>query len=343
MSTHNRKILESLLRGWKENRLHHGYILSGPAAVAKVACVEQFAAEVFAENGGGLFAGGAVDQGQILDRIRRRAHPDFTRLEEAPEDEKNPKSLLDQVRELPKLMAFPPLEASKRVILIPDASAFNDSAFNSILKVLEEPPPHTMFFLLCRDPGELLQTIVSRCQVLRFAPLSDEEMLSFLGDRAGSDQGNLLGWSEGAIERAELLLAGEGEHEELRRAACERLLDLWEASPRIPSVSAQWVEKVEGDDATQLALDSWEILLRDLAFVAAGAKAEDIRFRDCHPRLLKVAERGGAAVMSEIPQRFSAINRFRVYRRLNGNLRLDFAALLTELQLFSVGKSAAPA
>jgi DNA polymerase-3 subunit delta' len=336
VSTHNRKILDALLRASKEDHLHHAYILSGPASVAKVHCVEHFAAEIFAENGGGLFAATAPDPSQLAERIQRRAHPDFTRLEEPPEGEKNGKTILEQVRELPKLLAYPPLEANKRVVLIPFAAELNDSAFNSILKILEEPPAHTMFFLLCRDPAELLPTIVSRCQVLRFAPLADAEMRTYLDGQSVTEE--LLGFAEGALERAELLLIPESGHAELRSQACEQLLKLWESSPRIPSSAQQWVEKIEGDDAAQVVVDSWEVLFRDLAFVASGASAGDIRFRDLHSRLAPLAAR---ADTNEIPQRFSALNRFRVYRRLNGNLRLDFAALLTELQIFSVGKAAA--
>lgn len=334
---HNRKILEGLLRSGKEGRLHHAYILSGPTSAAKVACVEEFAAGVFSEGGGGLF--GAVDPAAVIERIRKKAHPDFLRLEEPPEEEKNAPSLTEQIRDLPKQLAYPPLEAPRRVVLLPNAASLNATAFNSILKILEEPPHHTMFFLLCRDQGELLQTIVSRCQVLRFAPLSDEEMKKFLGDSASDD---ILAWSEGALERAELLLGEEGALE-LRRSACDRLLELWEASPRIPSAAAQWVETVEDDVPAQIVVDTWEVLLRDLAFVHSGATKDGIRFRDCYDRLARIAGRGGEAAREEIPQRFSAINRFRVYRRLNGNLRLDFAALLGELQLFSVGKSASQA
>jgi DNA polymerase-3 subunit delta' len=326
---HNKKILEGLTRAAQEDRLHHAYILSGPATAAKISCVEEFAATA-ASGGAGLF--GAPDPAQLLERIRRKAHPDFTRIEEpAEEEEKTAISLTEQIRDLPKTLSFPPLEAAKRIVLIPDAASFNATAFNSILKILEEPPAHTMFFLLCRDPSELLQTIVSRCQVLRFAPLSDEEMRKFLGEQASDD---ILAFSEGALERAELLLKEEGALE-LRREACERLLELWEASPRIPSASAQWVEKVEDDGPASVVVDTWEILLRDLAFVAGGASRDHIRFRDYHARLAQLAVK---ATQDEISRRFQAINRFRVHRRLNGNLRLNFAALLAELQIFSAGQ-----
>jgi|GEM_PF-4971912 len=325
----NETILQGLKNAESEGRLPHAFILSGPASVAKVNCVEEFAAHLFARNG--------RTEEQALQRIRSRNHPDFTRIE-ATDD----RSSLDCVRELPRLVAFKPLEAEKRIVLIPDAAELNSSAFNSILKVLEEPPPHTMFFLLCRDPGELAQTIVSRCQTLRFAPMSDSDLKKALGEKLGAEADTVLAWAEGSMERAELLLADE-EGLSLRRDACERLLELWEASPKIPSRAAQWVEKVEGETHTAIVLDSWEALLRDLAYTAAGAQASNLRFRELHPRLKELSAKGGEDALAEIGRKASAINRFRVYRELNGNLRLDFAALLAELQLFSVGNARTPA
>lgn len=329
MSGRNADILQGLLRSEEEGRLPHALILSGPANEAKVLCVEKFAAKLFAKGGGGLF-GGNVDEGSILARIQSRNHPDFTRVE-ATED----KSSLDQIRELPRLVAFQPLEAPRRLVLFPDAAELNAAAFNAFLKILEEPPAHTMFFLLCRDPGELAQTIQSRCQVLRFAPLADDDLAGMLGEKGGHDPDTVLAFAEGSLERARLLLNDEDGFD-LRKAACERLLELWEAAPRIPSGSAGFVEKIEGDAHTAIVLDCWETLLRDFAFAAAGAGPGHMRFREFHGRLRALGEKGGGDTLAEIPKKASAINRFRVYRELNGNLRLDFAALLSELQLSSL-------
>jgi DNA polymerase III subunit delta' len=325
----NQEILEGLKRAEAEGRLPHALILSGPASEAKLACVEELAAY--------LFSRGDRSAEQVRQRIHARNHPDFTRI-----DPVEGKVGVDEVRELPKLLAFPPLEAAKRIVLLSDAAALNAQAFNSILKVLEEPPHHTMFFLLCRDPGELLQTIVSRCQILRFAPLSDAEIQKSLAGKLGTDPEAVLAWAEGSLERAETLI-GEEEGLNLRREACERLLEMWEASPRIPARGAQWVEKIEGEAHTAIVLDTWELLLRDFAYAAAGAAAHDLRFRDLYTRLRDISAKGGEAALEEVARKASAINRFRVYRELNGNLRLDFAALLTDLQLFSVGNSRASA
>jgi DNA polymerase III subunit delta' len=67
-----------------------------------------------------------------------------------------------------------PHEAPQRVVIVRNADELNDSAANALLKTLEEPPAHTRFILLTSKPGELLPTIRSRTQLIRFAALTDE-------------------------------------------------------------------------------------------------------------------------------------------------------------------------
>jgi DNA polymerase-3 subunit delta' len=356
----NTAILEALKRARAENRLHHAYILSGPEGGAKLDCVEKFAAEVFAEGGGGLFGAGGNAEASLR-RIRQRNHPDFTVIQPV-----NETIGVDEIRELPRLLAFPPLEAPRRIVLITGAAGMNTQASNALLKILEEPPGHTMFFLLCRDPAELLPTIISRCQALRFAPMNREELREALrqkaqldagqkaqldsGQEAGLDSGqeagldsktdldSVIAYSEGSLARAQALLAGE-EGLALRRAAAENLLALWEASPRVPSAAAHWVETL-GEDGAPVVIDSWSQLLRDLLFTLSGAPASDLLFADFYPRLRALTQGQGDRLWEEASAKSAVINRFRVHRDFNGNLRLGLASLLADLQIISVGKRA---
>lgn len=317
----NDRVFAALKAAEREGRLHHAYILAGPEAPAKMECAERMAAE-FSDDAQAAFA-----------RIRRGNHPDFLLL-------KPVEGLIsvDDIRTLPKSLAYAPLEATRRIVVIEGAEGMNPQANNALLKILEEPPGHTMFFLLCREPTELLPTIVSRCQVLRFAPLSPAEMSEAVAGRAGSDESTLISFSDGSLSRAELLLRTEGAFD-LRREACETLLSLWEASPRIPSVAFQWVESLTSEDGCEIALDTWSLLIRDFTFTAAGAQASDLKFPDLHSRLQGLVKEKSQVVVDEVASKSLALNRFRVYRQFNGNLRLDFASLLTDLQVISVGKA----
>lgn len=314
------RILAGLRRGEEEGRLHHAYLLAGPETGAKMRLVQELAASFSTRS-------------DAADRMARDAHPDFLVLR--PENEV---IAVDAVRALPKALAYPPMESRRRVVVVEDAGSLNGQAANAFLKVLEEPPGHTMFFLLCREPGELLPTVVSRCQVLRVAPLSDAELAAALGGdgpSAGAGTERIIALAEGSLRRAEALLRQEGGAERVQDAA-ERMLQLWEAAPRIPGAVFGWVEALE-EAAVPTALDTWQVLLRDLAFVGAGAEPSALRFPAFAERLGQLAATG--EVGEECAAGLAAINRFRVYRDFNGNLRLDLAALLAELQIFPAGKS----
>ena len=79
--------------------------------------------------------------------------------------------LVGAVRELEKEANFRPYEAKARFFIIDDADKMNDAASNALLKTLEEPVATTHIFLISARPDSLLQTIRSRCQTIRFAPI----------------------------------------------------------------------------------------------------------------------------------------------------------------------------
>ena len=86
---------------------------------------------------------------------------------------------IDQIRELQEFVALKPTGKFK-VIIIDQAGKMNPQAQNALLKTLEEPPPGTLFILISTTKGELLPTIVSRCQVLEFKPLKPQEVREVL-------------------------------------------------------------------------------------------------------------------------------------------------------------------
>ncbi len=88
--------------------------------------------------------------------------------------------LVDAIRELEKAANFRPYEAKARILLIDDADKMNDEAANALLKTLEEPAATSYIFLITSRPMSLLQTIRSRCQFIRFAPLETKEIESYL-------------------------------------------------------------------------------------------------------------------------------------------------------------------
>src|SRR5215204_5397321 len=88
----------------------------------------------------------------------------------------NKNILVDAIRDLEREANFRPYEAKARFFIIEDADKMNDAAANALLKTLEEPAQTTHIFLISSRPDTLLQTIRSRCQTIRFAPVEAREI-----------------------------------------------------------------------------------------------------------------------------------------------------------------------
>lgn len=112
---------------------------------------------------------------------------------------------VEAIRHLESEANFRPYEARSRFFIIDNAEKMNDAAANALLKTLEEPPEGSHIFLITSRADSLLPTIRSRCQTLRFAPVSTSEIENFLvADRAFThDEAKLAArLSRGSIGRA---------------------------------------------------------------------------------------------------------------------------------------------
>ncbi|MFA6012114.1 MAG: DNA polymerase III subunit delta' [Desulfobacteraceae bacterium] len=92
-----------------------------------------------------------------------------------------------QIRELSQKLLVKPYEAAMRVVIIHDAHTMNPESGNALLKVLEEPPEKTMFILVTDQASDVLPTILSRCQIVAFNPVSRESIRSYLVRNKGID------------------------------------------------------------------------------------------------------------------------------------------------------------
>jgi DNA polymerase III subunit delta' len=168
--------------GLSAGRLHHGWILAGPRGLGKAGFAERAASALVDPDGGNRHL------------IERRSHPDIIRLQrlakEPPKEGEEPdpdaelkRSIsVDQIRELQHALTTRPSMGPKRAVIIDAADDLERGGANALLKSLEEPPVGTHFLLISHASDRLLPTIRSRCQILRFVPLNDAQMLQALAD-----------------------------------------------------------------------------------------------------------------------------------------------------------------
>src|SRR6476619_3443055 len=83
---------------------------------------------------------------------------------------------VEQMRQIETEANFRPMEGNARVFIIDEAEKLNDASANALLKVLEEPPSTSHLILITSRPAMLLPTILSRCQMIRFSPLTPDDI-----------------------------------------------------------------------------------------------------------------------------------------------------------------------
>ena len=135
----------------------HAYLFCGPAGSGKRTVARAFAAALLTE--------GAADPVAAATRVQHGVHPDLTWVAPA-----SAAGILrgDVDEAVVAGAARTPFESTRRVFVIEDADELNDQAANRMLKTLEEPPPFAHLILLTSRPAEVLPTIASRCQAVRF-------------------------------------------------------------------------------------------------------------------------------------------------------------------------------
>ncbi|SOB87852.1 DNA polymerase-3 subunit delta' [Sphingomonas guangdongensis] len=270
--------------------LHHAWLIAGPEGVGKARFALDAATRMLAQ------ASGAAERTQAM--IAAGSHPDLRVLTRKPKDENKPDSDLarsikiDQVRALQPLLATKPSMSERRVIVI---DAVDDlerpGASNALLKNLEEPPAGTIFLLVSHAPGRLLPTIRSRCRLLRFDPLSDEEVREVLAGQvpdatpaeiaalvraAGGSPGRALrfaGLQLAVLEDDLAAIARDGDPSNRRRVKLAKALGTKAAQPRyeaflerVPAFIAEQAGRLTGP-ALRDALEAYDAA-RGLAAVS---------------------------------------------------------------------------
>ena len=179
------RAVEAFSSAWPAGRLHHAWLLAGPKGVGKASFAKAATTRVLAEAAGPAIGAPGLQtpaDHPIARLLAAGSHPDFRWLErlERPTGGLARNISVDQVRSLGDLLSVTPSMSPWRAIVIDAADDMEASAANALLKMLEEPPANSLFFLVSHAPGRLLPTIRSRCRRLDFGKLGDDAITSLL-------------------------------------------------------------------------------------------------------------------------------------------------------------------
>jgi DNA polymerase-3 subunit delta' len=248
---YGRQELVQTLQGALEARqIAHAYLFYGPDGIGKKTIARVWATALNCTGAGQKGCGVCAACRKAL----QGTHPDLHWLQ--PEG----KSLkIDQMRQLKKLAYLKPREGKYQVFILEQADALTAEAANSLLKVLEEPPPGSLFILLAQHPALLPATVVSRCQVFAVPRLDPPNMARLLQQRglAAAEIDEITEWAEGIPGRA-LAMSDQTKWRTYYTEAVEVLRALTDGP--VSRLAAALAEREELD----IFLDALTLVLREI-------------------------------------------------------------------------------
>jgi DNA polymerase-3 subunit gamma/tau len=241
------EVVTGVLRGaLSEGRVGHAYLFAGPRGTGKTTTARILAKALNCERGPTADPCGQCDRCQAAD--------EGTELDLIEIDAASNTSVND-VRELRESVGYAPQDARFKVYLVDEVHMLSRAAFNALLKTLEEPPAHVVFLFATTELHKVPDTILSRCQVLRLAPIREEPIAERLRQ----------------VFAAEGVEAGSGVVEELARRARGGLRDALSLADQLLALAGT---RPEVDDLARLSGGAGlEQLLELLDAVAGGDRA----------------------------------------------------------------------
>jgi len=257
-----------------KNKMGHAYLFRGPDGVGKKRAALTLAAYINCKN---PLENDSCGRCASCRKHFSGNHPDLLIIEPDGAAIK-----IGQVRELKRQLSFPPLEARVRVVILEDIQTMRREAANSLLKTLEEPAPNNLLILTADQAGDILPTILSRCQLIPFGPLAPEDMARVLMQEDEIEESlalTLASVAEGSLGRAKILL--QENLLSLRQEVVEGLLlgqkNQAETVGQVLHVSEKVAALKENIFEFLALLRLW---YRDLVLVAAGAPESAIANKD---------------------------------------------------------------
>jgi len=275
----NREVVTALAAELS-HRPSHAYMLAGPRGVGKALAAVGLAHSILCERspGAGFCCtpencpprdapasprgrAGALSAPRCqccaaCVQIAAGVHPDFNYVARNPN---RVEVLIEQVRDLIERLGVRPMRGDRRVAIIDDAETLNLPAQNALLKTLEEPPGHTIIFVVTDSERALLDTVRSRLRPIRFGPLAAAEIADVLTTRAAlpPERAQILArLARGSISRA--LALTEGSEPPVR--------ELFEALSRVRTLDFAGAQAIAQDffGSRESAASNFELIARIL-------------------------------------------------------------------------------
>jgi DNA polymerase III subunit delta' len=251
----------------------HAYLFVGPAGSGRRRAARSFAAALLCPAGGCGTCNACV-------RALDARHPDLVEVERD-----GASITVDQAREIIRLAMRSPIEGDRKVIVLVDFHLVSNAA-PTLLKIIEEPPPSTVFVILADQLTNELVTIASRCMEVRFSPLSSQMVIeTLIAEGATAEHAaRIAKASGGRLDRARLLV---------QDPQFQSRLEFWESVPR----------RVDGTGAAVSVLAAEALVMIDGAAIEPLEARHAEELAALEERLETTGVRGGAGMKKELQER----------------------------------------
>ncbi len=274
----------AFIEGLRTGRLHHAWLIGGPQGIGKATLAYRLARAVLdpqKANDPTLDNLTVSADANVARQVSALSHPNLSVLRRAPATDKKAASTtipVDAVRKALNMFGSTAADGGYRVCIVDSAEDLTISSANALLKVIEEPPPRSLFLIVSHAPQRVLPTIRSRCRRLLLRPLDDDQIkaaIRSLGEPWTDVPGDLLDqalpYGEGSVRRTLELLDAD------KVAFIEQVTRLLEGLPRADTKQiyalAEGLSKRDADDSYELALETVERWISAKLHERAGAGA----------------------------------------------------------------------
>ena len=263
---YNKRAQETLAAFVNGGRFPHALLLEGPEGSGRRTFAREIAAALFC-RGEHKPCGNCNQCRKVLEQN----HPD---VEYYGGDGSRRSFHIDTIRQLRQNAWLLPGEAPCRVCVLCGAENMTDQAQNALLKILEEPPEHTVFILTAENRSMLLPTILSRVQTIRLEPLTPAEILPVLRERCPDQPGEKLEWAAetaDTIGQALALLADESLQKHAQLA--QRMLELLCNGSEYDLLTAVEPVSRKREDLLEVCTQLRQLLTAELTRAASGGES----------------------------------------------------------------------
>ncbi|HZH12630.1 MAG TPA: DNA polymerase III subunit delta' [Microvirga sp.] len=259
----------AFLEGLRSGRLHHAWLIGGPQGIGKATLAYRVARTVLDPqklNDRSIESLLGAPASHVSRQVSALSHPNLSVLRRAPATDKKAASTtipVDAVRKALNMFGSTAADGGYRVCIVDSAEDLTISSANALLKVIEEPPPRSLFLIVSHAPQRVLPTIRSRCRRLLLRPLGSDHIkaaIQSLGEPWNEVPEPLLDkalpYGEGSVRRTLELLDAD------KVAFIEQVTRLLEGLPRLDTKQiyalAEALAKRDADDSYELALETVE-------------------------------------------------------------------------------------